>query len=144
MVVAQPNAGITDYWAPVITVPSHPQFIGAVQLTNNSAELSGAFWALWVTSKLPPGDFVLGYDSEYSRNATTGAWKARCNARLAAACKQLLNRIAATHKITWRHIDSHTGDILNERVDRSADRRADGYLHLPLLADYPRAVGNIM
>ena len=40
-------------------------------------------------------------------------------------------RILHSHTLVWRHIDSHTGHIHNEKADMLADLGADGYTRLP-------------
>ena len=131
VVIVRPDGTSSEYYGPVITNCAHPHFRGAAQYTNNSAELSGCCWSLELLASQPAGTYTIGYDSEYSRQVACGNWHSRRNARLAAQCRAWYRRILHSHTLVWRHIDSHTGHIHNEKADMLADLGADGYTRLP-------------
>ena len=115
-------------------LPYPSPFIGAERHSNNVAELSGALHALELASAFPPGKIRLGYDSEYARRITTGEWRARAAARLAARARLALSSLLVTHSVEWFHIDSHTGHVLNESADRLAAEGAGGLSRWPPLS----------
>ena len=122
-----PPLGVSTFCGPVTTRPNDNHYLGATQLTNNSAELAGGIVALQAALALvPAGPVVIGYDSEYARQVITGGWRPRRNARLAAKARCLLQQLSSTHGVTWRHVDSHTGDYLNELADSLASLGSDG------------------
>ena len=102
-----------------------------MRLSNNVAELAAVTIALeWLRTAGVRGQVVLFYDSDYSRNITTGEWKPRSNFKLAARAKRAYRAILdiASLHVGWHHIDSHTGCLLNERADKLAARGARGVL----------------
>jgi ribonuclease HI len=100
---------------------------GEAATTNNRMELTAAAAALEALSR--PCRVVLHTDSEYVRNGVT-RWHAgwvRRNWRNAAGdpvanmdlWRQLL-AAAERHQIEWRWVRGHSGDVMNDRVDRLA------------------------
>jgi ribonuclease HI len=95
--------------------------------TNNRMELTAATMALEALKR--PCRVVLHTDSEYLRNGVTRwhqGWVRR-NWRNSAgdpvANIELWQRLLAAakdHEIEWRWVRGHSGDIMNERVDRLA------------------------
>ncbi len=95
--------------------------------TNNRMELTAAAMAL--ESLKRPCQVVLHTDSEYLRNGITRwhqGW-VRKNWRNAAgdpvANMDLWRRIleaAKPHRIDWRWVRGHAGDVMNERADELA------------------------
>jgi ribonuclease HI len=103
--------------------------------TNNRMELTAAAAALEALKR--PSRVVVHTDSEYVRNGVT-RWSAgwvRKNWRNAAgdpvANMDLWRRLldaAKPHKVEWKWVRGHAGDVMNERVDGLATmaRRALG------------------
>src|SRR5438270_2580958 len=95
--------------------------------TNNRMELTAAAMALETLKR--PCRVVLHTDSEYLRNGVT-RWHAgwvRRNWRNAAgdpvANMDLWRQVLAAaerHQIEWRWVRGHSGDVMNDRVDRLA------------------------
>jgi ribonuclease HI len=100
--------------------------------TNNRMELIAAASALEALKR--PCQVVLHTDSEYLRNGVTrwsSGWVRR-NWRNSAgdpvANMDLWQRLLAAakqHRIEWRWIRGHTGDVMNERADRLATKARD-------------------
>jgi len=101
---------------------------GAEKHSNNTAELTAAIVAMkWLLTCPAIGDVVIKYDSEYSHSITVGDWKPHANFRLAAKARRLWTTLAQKNpNVSWLHVDSHTGDFLNERADELADLGAGG------------------
>ena len=120
--IAQPPSdalppGITTYCGPVTTS----------YLSNNAAELCGGIAALQAAIALvPQGPITIGYDSEYAKQVITGGWRPKRHSRLAAFARNLLYQLSASHAIVWKHIDSHTGNYLNELADNMATLGSEG------------------
>ena len=105
--------------------------------TNNRMELTAAAMALETLKR--PCRVVLHTDSQYVKNGVT-RWHAgwvRRNWRNSAgdpvANMDLWRRLleaAKAHRIEWRWVRGHSGDPMNERVDRLAtEARDDGTSH---------------
>ena len=100
--------------------------------TNNRMELTAATQALEALKR--PCRVVLHTDSEYVKNGVTRwhqGWVRR-NWRNASgdpvANLELWRRLleaAKAHRIEWRWVRGHSGDPMNERVDRLATRARD-------------------
>ena len=101
--------------------------------TNNRMELTAAAAALEALTR--PCRVVLHTDSEYVRNGITRwhtGWVRR-NWRNAAgdpvANIDLWQRLLAAekqHKVDWRWVRGHSGDVMNERADQLATAARDG------------------
>ena len=97
---------------------------GEPATTNNRMELMGAIAAL---ESLPDGaTATLHTDSQYVKNGLTAwihGWKR--NGWKTADKKpvknvdlwQRLDAAAAKHKIEWKWVKGHAGDVMNERAD---------------------------
>ena len=110
-----------DFYGPVITVPTHAHYLGATVCTNNTGELSGFINACnWAANFCPGRICQLLYDSTYAFGIASGGQRPKTNFRLAITARDCYRRLMATTTTTFRHIDSHTGDTLNERADRLA------------------------
>ena len=101
--------------------------------TNNRMELTAAAAALEALKR--PCRVVLHTDSEYVKNGIT-RWHTgwvRKNWRSSTGdpvknmdlWKRLL-AAAAQHKIEWRWVRGHAGDVMNERADALATAARDG------------------
>jgi ribonuclease HI len=103
--------------------------------TNNRMELTAATMALEALKR--PCRAVLHTDSEYLKNGVTRwhqGWVRR-NWRNSAgdpvANMDLWQRLLAAakpHEIEWRWVRGHSGDIMNERVDRLATQARENAL----------------
>jgi ribonuclease HI len=100
--------------------------------TNNRMELTAAMMALEALKR--PCGVVLHTDSEYLKNGVTRwheGWVRR-NWRNAAGdpvanmdlWRRLLE-VAKAHRIEWRWVRGHSGNPMNERVDRLATQARD-------------------
>ena len=140
--VLQPSGSIYDVCAPVCLDTTSEQWWGADKLTNNTAELSGAIAALLYAAnqcrRAPDGapvdansitKIIIHYDSSYAYNVSVGTWRVRSNFRLARRARSAYQALGliTTASIQWIHVDSHSGDYLNDRADALADYGAAGY-----------------
>ena len=100
--------------------------------TNNRMELTAAAAALEALKR--PAVVIVHTDSEYVKNGIT-RWHTgwvRKNWRSAAGDPvknydlwQRLLAAAAPHSITWLWVRGHSGDAMNDRVDRLATQARD-------------------
>jgi ribonuclease HI len=124
----KPNPG-PGGWAAVMRFKGVERELSGADLatTNNRMELTAAASALDALKR--PCRVVLHTDSEYLRNGVTRwhqGWVRR-NWRNSAgdpvANMDLWQRLLAAakaHEIEWRWVRGHSGDLMNERVDRLA------------------------
>ncbi len=124
----KPNPG-PGGWAAILRYGGHERelFGAEAATTNNRMELTAAAMALEALTR--PCRVVLHTDSEYVRLGVTRwhtGWVRR-NWRNAAGdpvanmdlWRKLLDA-AAAHEIDWRWVRGHSGDPMNERVDKLA------------------------
>lgn len=126
----KPNPG-PGGWAAVLRFRGHEREISGAEraTTNNRMELTAAAAALETLTR--PCSVIVHTDSQYVRNGIT-RWSTgwvRKNWRTAAgdpvANMDLWRRLldaTSRHKIEWRWVRGHSGDVMNERVDRLATR----------------------
>jgi ribonuclease HI len=105
---------------------------GEANTTNNRMELMAAIRALEALTRRC--DVVLYTDSKYVRHGIEDwlpQWKKR-GWRTAARKPvknvdlwQALDALAQEHKVEWRWVRGHTGDVGNERADMLANRGLD-------------------
>ncbi len=124
----KPNPG-PGGWAAVLRFGTHEKELTGHDpaTTNNRMELTAAAAALEALTK--PCRVVVHTDSEYVRNGISRwvhGW-VRNNWRNAAkdpvANYELWQRLLAAakpHEVDWRWVRGHSGDVMNERVDRLA------------------------
>ena len=119
LTVADPSRPrLLDFCGPVMLDPGS-DFFGASALTNNTGELTGLLQAFqWLISYGCGRQCTLMYDSEYAYGMVTGAWQARSNYSLVISARDLFRRVS--NYVSFIHIDSHTGNLLNERADTLA------------------------
>ena len=132
----KPNPG-PGGWAAILRFRGVERELSGAEpaTTNNRMELTAAAKALEALKR--PCQVVLHTDSEYVRNGVTRwheGWVRR-NWRSAAGQPvanielwQQLLAAAKTHRIEWRWVRGHSGDAMNERVDRLATRAREGSL----------------
>lgn len=107
---------------------------GAAETTNNRMELTATIEALRALTR--PCDVVLFTDSQYVRQGITqwiGNWKRRGwttagkqpvkNADLWRA----LDDEARRHRVDWRWVRGHTGDVGNDKADELANKGAAAF-----------------
>jgi ribonuclease HI len=130
---AKPNPGAGG-WAAILRFRGVERELSGAEkaTTNNRMELTAAAEALETLKR--PCRVVLHTDSEYVKNGVT-RWHAgwvRRNWRNSAgdpvANMDLWRRLleaAKAHRIEWRWVRGHSGDPMNERVDRLATAARD-------------------
>ena len=129
----RPNPG-PGGWAAVMTYRGVVKELSGAEAatTNNRMELTAAATALETLKR--PCRVVLHTDSEYVKNGVTRwhtGWVRR-NWRNAAgdpvANMDLWRRLleaAKAHRVEWRWVRGHSGNPMNERVDRLATKARD-------------------
>ncbi len=104
-------------------------FGGERETTNNRMELTAAIRALEALKR--PCRVVLNTDSKYVLQGMTewiAGWKKRgwvSSSKEPVKNKDLwlaLDAACATHRIEWRWVRGHSGDVDNERADALANR----------------------
>ena len=107
-------------------------FGGEHNTTNNRMELKAVIEAL--TSLRRPCDVIVHTDSQYVQKGISEwihGWKKRGWKTAAREpvknvdLWQALDAIQQTHKIEWRWVRGHAGDVGNERADGLANRGVD-------------------
>ena len=124
----KPNPG-PGGWAAILKFNGLENIISGGELvtTNNRMELTAAVNALETLNR--PCRVVVHTDSQYVRNGIT-SWSAqwvRNNWRTAAGRQvanidlwQRLLAVEHLHQVKWLWIRGHSGNIMNERVDKIA------------------------
>ena len=132
----RPNPG-PGGWAAVMRFKGTERELSGADAatTNNRMELTAATMALEALKR--PCRVVLHTDSEYLRNGVTRwhqGWVRR-NWRNSAgdpvANMELWRRLldaAKAHEIEWRWVRGHSGDVMNDRVDRLATEARENAL----------------
>jgi ribonuclease HI len=95
--------------------------------TNNRMELTAALRALEALKR--PSKVILYTDSEYLKRGVTEwlpGWRARGWKRKGGELKnvelwQALDKEMRKHQVHWSWVRGHSGDTMNERVDRLAN-----------------------
>jgi ribonuclease HI len=138
----KPNPG-PGGWAAVLCFRGQERVLSGAEpaTTNNRMELTAAAAALEALKR--PCRVHLNTDSEYVRNGITRwhtGWVRR-NWRNAAGDPvknmdlwQRLLEAEKGHVVEWRFVRGHSGDVMNERVDKLATAAREG---LGLGADLP-------
>lgn len=125
---ADPNPGIGG-WAAILQYGEHEKVLTGhdPDTTNNRMELTAAIHALRALNR--PSTVDIHVDSEYVRRGITewiDGWAERNWVRRGgkpvpnADLWQTLWALTKQHTITWHWVRGHSGDPLNERVDRLA------------------------
>ncbi len=87
---------------------------GAEQTTNNQMELTAVIEALKALNK--PAAVTIASDSRYVIDIAKKSKKISKN----KALWQDYFRVAADHQISWKYVEGHAGNVLNERCDKLA------------------------
>ena len=131
---SKPNPG-PGGWAAILRYKGHERELSgaAGDTTNNRMELTAAAAALEALKR--PCRVVLHTDSEYVKNGITRwhqGW-VRKNWRSSTGDPvknmdlwQRLLAAAAQHRIEWRWVRGHAGDVMNERADALATAAREG------------------
>ena len=120
---------IDRLFGPVELDPESGEHIGADNLSNNSAELSGVAQALlWLRAEGGTGTAYIFYDSDYAAGVARGRYRTKTNRRLARLVQRIAREENARRRdgtgrngIVWTHIKGHAGHPGNEWADRLAD-----------------------
>ncbi len=129
----KPNPG-PGGWAAILRFRGVERELSGAEpaTTNNRMELTAAAMALETLKR--PCQVVLHTDSQYVQNGVTrwhAGWvrrKWRNAAGDPVANMELWRRLldaAKTHRIEWRWVRGHSGNPMNERVDRLATQARD-------------------
>ena len=121
-------------YGPVVTHAWDPNFLGAEQGTNNTAELTAIGEAcLWLLSQgaevAANGAKVsawIHYDSEYARDLAVRVATPRTNVALAYKVADLVDQVRAIRPLSFCHVDGHSGDVGNDAADLYANRGREG------------------
>ncbi|HUB15604.1 MAG TPA: ribonuclease HI [Acetobacteraceae bacterium] len=131
---SKPNPG-PGGWAAILRYKGHERELSGAAggTTNNRMELTAAAAALEALKR--PCRVVLHTDSEYVKNGITRwhqGW-VRKNWRSSTGDPvknmdlwQRLLAAAAQHRIEWRWVRGHAGDVMNERADALATAAREG------------------
>lgn len=123
----EPNPGVGG-WAAVLLFKGKEReiFGGAVASTNNRMELTAAIEALRTLKR--PCSVVMHTDSQYVQRGVTewmAKWKRRNWRSTTGPVKnrdlwEALDAELQRHRVQWKWVRGHAGDIYNERCDELA------------------------
>lgn len=114
-------------WGAILVYGDHEKELsgGEAPTTNNRMEMLGAISAIEAIKE--PGAIIrLHTDSQYVKNGITqwmkkwkaNGWKTADRKPVANVdLWQRLDAACASHKIEWRWVKGHAGDVMNERAD---------------------------
>jgi ribonuclease HI len=124
---ADPNPGIGG-WAAILLAGKHEKILSGTEnyTTNNRMELQAAIAALQALKR--PSEVEFHTDSEYVQLGITERiekwaakdWKRKGKEIPNVDLWKALWEVANQHEISWHWVKGHSGDPLNERVDRLA------------------------
>ncbi len=117
---------LASYAGPVITDPDEISHVGAEVGSNNTAELSAIWWALYIMralSLLGDVEVTIYGDSEYAGKMANGSWKPKENKELVKNVKAMWQRtLLNCSSLVWAHVRAHQGNYYNEMADELANR----------------------
>jgi len=114
---------------PVVLESSADNFVGAVKLSNNTAEAQALVEALqWVLLAEPPADAMVLFrtDSRIVVGWATGRTACHENRELVAVLRSLWSTAAGRWMLRWSHVKGHSGHKWNDDVDTLATRGSEG------------------
>jgi viroplasmin and RNaseH domain-containing protein/ribonuclease HI len=137
---------LCQLYGPVVLDVKSKYYIGATLGSNNTGELTAIGEALlWIQQFVPSSSpIILRYDSEYAAKSTLGIFNGEKNKDLVLKVQRLYkdvllqrkNRIVKSSKsstrlngeglIILKHVKAHSGDYLNDLVDKLAKDGALG------------------
>ena len=113
---------------PVVTKEWDHLWMGARELTNNTAELTAiGELMIWLDTEAPDDrttPTVIRFDSFYAANMAQGFWEPKANEELAHRVRELVKKVGQRRTLTWEYVYGHTGEHDNEIADRAADAGA--------------------
>jgi len=122
-----PNPGVGG-WAAILSYKGAVKELsgGETHTTNNRMEMTAAIRAIEALTR--PCSVVIHTDSEYLKRGVTEwmpKWKQRGWTRGRHEVKnvdlwQRLDELIQVHRVEWRWVRGHAGNILNERCDQLA------------------------
>ena len=71
---------------------------------------------------------LINYDSTYAANLIQRIWRSSSNFSIFLAARVSYDAACQVASIRWEHVDSHTGEFLNERADSLAKHGAVSHL----------------
>jgi len=77
--------------------------------------LNGFYPLHWLIHRLVVTRF--DYDSDYAANLVQRIYRPSCNFSLVIATRDAFDALRPFYQVSWNHVFSHTGDLLNERAD---------------------------
>jgi ribonuclease HI len=124
---ADPNPGVGG-WAAILSAGKHEKVLtgNEKETTNNRMELQAAISALSALKR--PSQVEFHTDSEYLKKGITEwieewskkGWKRKGKDIANKDLWQELLPLVERHEINWHWVRGHSGNVLNERVDRLA------------------------
>ena len=117
-------------WGPVPVEQWDPRWLGALQPTNNTAEVTAIAEALiWLDTEAPGPEHIpatLWYDSTYAVDAITKDHYPEHNTELILKVRELLQTVSAKRALDFQKVKAHSGNHGNEQADRLANKGATG------------------
>ena len=126
------DEGATDIahaCGPVHLDPTTPGYVGALKLSNNTAEGQGLAEALlWLAqSAVPRGALVLVRpDSKVVVGWATGSTVARNNPELVVNLRNIYKQVSKLWRIRWSHVKGHSEHTWNDVADELAEEGCKG------------------
>ena len=112
-----------SYHDKVITNNTHPMWVGATHLSNNTGELTAITFALmWAHFHVADHNICIAYDSSYAANCTQGTWAPTNNHSLVETAQHWLRLCQEKAHVSFRYVPAHTQQtdwwsINNEQAD---------------------------
>ena len=125
------NSWLAALYGPIITLQCDPEYLGASEHTNNTAELSAIREACkWLLTLPPlpqaPRKATICFDSMYAHGVATRLHAPQTNHALAESVAALVTTVRLRMELHFKHVKGHSGIYGNEVADRLADRGSQG------------------
>ena len=116
------TGSLASIYCPVVTDPSHPDFLGAVRGTNNTAELVGvAEGLLWLRDHDGTHDDACLYvDNQYAPAVVQARWGFTSNIALVKCIQHILVQVRSARNVRFEWVRGHSGDRWNDVADELA------------------------